>query len=224
MKYLDLPNLAYLSSHFNQVMNGDVVVNGKIECYSCKSAGSDKKLYKALETQYQTEIARSPSDFQSTSPFGPLTEKSSRATLIHLVQTLNQSYPNYDFSEVKPDQYKKMTVYEARTHINSTLQGALPDYSELQGKLWKGINQEIDLEHTTVFSVETGDPDSDPFAEANTHTLWSFNYIFCNEKKLKRILLFTCKAQRRIENDSDEEMETNSDYGYYDQVYDDMDI
>lgn len=64
-----------------------------------KKAGSDKKLYKSLEQQYQEEIARSPDpSVLSVSPFGPLTEKSSRLTLIELISTLNAAFPDYDFS------------------------------------------------------------------------------------------------------------------------------
>ena len=37
------------------------------------------------------------------------------------------------------------------------------------------------------------DLDSDPYGEEGT--LWSFNYFFYN-KKLKRILFFTCRAIR----------------------------
>jgi hypothetical protein len=66
-----------------------------------KKAGSDKKLYKSLEQQFQDEIARSPDPSAlSVSPFGPLTEKSSRLTLIELISTLNAAFPDYDFSYV----------------------------------------------------------------------------------------------------------------------------
>jgi hypothetical protein len=66
-----------------------------------KKAGSDKKLYKSLEQQFQDEIARSPDlSALSVSPFGPLTEKSSRLTLIELISTLNAAFPDYDFSYV----------------------------------------------------------------------------------------------------------------------------
>ena len=63
-----------------------------------KKAGSDKKLYKSLEQQYQDEIARSPDmALLSSSPFGPLNEKQSRLTLIELISTLNAAFQDYDF-------------------------------------------------------------------------------------------------------------------------------
>jgi AP-1 complex subunit sigma 1/2 len=64
-----------------------------------KKAGSDKKLYNSLDKQYQ-EMAKSPdaNAYLSVSPFGPLTERSSRKTLIDLIATLNMAFPDYDFT------------------------------------------------------------------------------------------------------------------------------
>ena len=45
------------------------------------------------------------------------------------------------------------------------------------------------------YSSYNPDLDSDPYGEEGT--LWSFNYFFYN-KKLKRILFFTCRAIRWV--------------------------
>lgn len=62
-----------------------------------KSAGSDKKLFKSLEEHFQVELSKSPESQLSSSPFGPLTDSSSRKTLIYLISILNASFPDYDF-------------------------------------------------------------------------------------------------------------------------------
>lgn len=56
--------------------------------------------------------------------------------------------------------------------------------------LWAAIDDEISLENCDIYSYN---PDlvSDPFGEDGC--LWSFNYFFYN-KKLKRIVFFTCRA------------------------------
>lgn len=48
-----------------------------------------------------------PSDMPIVSPFGPLDNQASRKTLFYLISTLNASYPDYDFSSVKPEQFCK---------------------------------------------------------------------------------------------------------------------
>lgn len=66
--------------------------------FAGKRAGSDKKLYKELNQQYE-ELSRSPEaqEALSTSPFGPLSLSTSRRTFISLISTLNASFPDYDF-------------------------------------------------------------------------------------------------------------------------------
>jgi hypothetical protein len=72
-----------------------------------KRAGSDKKLYKELNQQYE-ELSKSPDSQEalSTSPFGPLSLSTSRRTFISLISTLNASFPDYDFRSVAPSSFQ----------------------------------------------------------------------------------------------------------------------
>lgn len=76
-----------------------------------KRAGSDKKLYKSLEEQYQVQLSKSPDpyDTSATSPFGPLTDASSRKTLIFLISVLNATFPDYDFRLVGITNFSKLS-------------------------------------------------------------------------------------------------------------------
>jgi len=62
--------------------------------------------------------------------------------------------------------------------------------SKLHAQLWAAINDEINLTECDIYSYNS-DLTSDPFGEDGS--LWSFNYFFYN-RKLKRIVLFTCRA------------------------------
>lgn len=81
-----------------------------------KTVGSDKKLYKSIENELTkltpnskspiNSYSKSPGSHLSTSgsfdhisvsPFGPLSQSSSRKTMVHLIATLNASYIDYDF-------------------------------------------------------------------------------------------------------------------------------
>ena len=48
MKFLDCPKLSLISSNLDDAVFGDRRVQGQTEAYSCKLAGSDKALLKAL--------------------------------------------------------------------------------------------------------------------------------------------------------------------------------
>lgn len=94
------------------------------------------------------------------------------------------------------------------------------------------IDQEIILQESTIYSL-IPDGESDPFAEDGN--VWSFNYFFYN-KKVKRILLFCCRAQkkgvqpfgsrsRQFDNAMDlSESEGSATGDYYNAVYDGMDV
>ncbi|TIB82372.1 Maf1-domain-containing protein [Wallemia mellicola] len=77
---------------------GPKIVRTRIEAYSCKQVKSDKKLYKLLESTYNTQP---PSD----TPFGNMDLPSTRKTLYLLISTLNQAFPDHDFTDVRPDEF-----------------------------------------------------------------------------------------------------------------------
>ena len=62
MKYLDMPSLSRLTNMLTDCTLGDQMLNGRIEAYSCKKAGDDKKLSKALQEKFQKKRKRSRGD------------------------------------------------------------------------------------------------------------------------------------------------------------------
>ncbi|KAJ7365016.1 RNA polymerase III-inhibiting protein maf1 [Desmophyllum pertusum] len=74
-------------------------------------------------------------------------------------------------------------------------------YVALKSGLWAAIDEEINLAECDIFRGYNPDLDSDPYGEEGS--LWSFNYFFYN-KKMKRIMFFTCRATR---SDEDEQFE-----------------
>lgn len=86
-----------------------------------KRAGDDKKLSKMLEQQLIEELATSPGTL-SSSPLGPLSESSTRTLLIDLIITMNASFPDYDFSALRPEQFQRNRDLGAViNHINGHL-------------------------------------------------------------------------------------------------------
>ncbi|KAJ8687708.1 hypothetical protein QAD02_023502 [Eretmocerus hayati] len=194
------------------VTTGDSKIIGRIESYSCKMAGTDKQLYK----RFNSEQGVSPHDIQALSPpqtslgtspaqsylrnnsvsgdeEGPLCDTISRKTLFYLIATLNSAfYPDYDFSDAKSHEFsKEPSIQWVMNAVDSNLSATLGDhYRTMRGALWATIEDEIFMNECDIYSYNP-DLASDPFGEDGC--LWSFNYFFYN-KKLKRIVFFTCRA------------------------------
>ncbi|XP_011499103.1 PREDICTED: repressor of RNA polymerase III transcription MAF1 homolog [Ceratosolen solmsi marchali] len=193
------------------ITTGDSKIIGRIESYSCKMAGNDKQLYK----RFNAEQGVTPHDFQALSPpqtslgtspghsyfrrsitsddDGPLCDTISRKTLFYLIATLNSAFfPDYDFSDAKSHEFsKEPSLQWVMNAVDSNLSATAGDhYRTLRAALWATIEDEISMNECDIYSYNP-DLASDPFGEDGC--LWSFNYFFYN-KKLKRIVFFTCRA------------------------------
>ena len=143
MKFLENSNLEALSSALT-IENGDCKVIARVESYSCKMAGEDKRLFKALSNESnpnELTLLSPPQTVLSASPvvsFGhsyssaddaenPLNYVCSKKTLYYLVSTLNASFrPDYDFSNAKSDEFsKEPSVTYVAEFINSSLGAVL---------------------------------------------------------------------------------------------------
>ncbi|KAL5140056.1 Repressor of RNA polymerase III transcription MAF1 [Glycine soja] len=104
MKFLECSALDRLNDFLGNLNLGERTIKGCLEAYSCKHAGSDKKLSISLETEILDYLGKS-SDTDSSSPDQTLLTRNSRKTLVYLVLTLYHMYPDYDFSAVKAHQF-----------------------------------------------------------------------------------------------------------------------
>lgn len=188
----------------------DCKIIARIESYSCKMVGQDKRLYKTMNAETgtgphdlqalsppQSALGLSPSRAYSRSQSGDeecnLCDTISRKTLFYLIATLNASFhPDYDFTDAKSHEFSKEPRLTLVTNaIDSNLSSTAGDvYSALKPQLWTAVDDEICLSECDIYSYNP-DLASDPFGEDGC--IWSFNYFFYN-KRLKRILFFTCRA------------------------------
>ena len=56
MKYLEIQKLGEISAFLTNLCNGDQVLNGSIEAFSCKATGNDKKFAKRLQKQLSDSV------------------------------------------------------------------------------------------------------------------------------------------------------------------------
>lgn len=222
MKFLPLREFDEVTSALN-FDTPDCHVIGGCDLYTTKAAGSDKKLYRnienSLESQYESLLRLSASvsppldagleslNLSRSSPFGPLSQVSSRRTFAYLIATLNASHPDYDFSHIlRPADFRKERSLKAVINtIDSTMYNLRPSSgmmylqapsqtsystsasaaqtSQMWGpKMWSAIDKEMSLKDCTVYCWA---PLEDPF-DGEEASIWSLNYFFFN-KEMKRV-------------------------------------
>ncbi|KAK4051939.1 hypothetical protein OIV83_002644 [Microbotryomycetes sp. JL201] len=128
MKFLEIPELDVLSRALS-LSNPTIKVNARVEAYSCKAVARERKLFKALESELIQDISHStsvspPEHHQGLldSAFGPLDKRESRKTLWMLIGLLNVAFPDYDFSKVRPEDFRRE---EGPRAVLSSLSSAL---------------------------------------------------------------------------------------------------
>ncbi|KAI9880509.1 MAG: RNA polymerase III-inhibiting protein maf1 [Pleopsidium flavum] len=205
----------------------DCHVIGGCDLYTTKAAGGDKKLYRtiesSLESQYESLLRLSASlspphansaaaslNLSRASPFGPLSQISSRRTFAYLIATLNASHPDYDFSHLlRPSDFRRekslksvmntldSTLYNLRprhtssflsvpSHWSSTTTSTgptTPGGSQAWGpRMWRLIDKEMTLKECSIYCYS---PEEDPY-DGEEGAIWSFNYFFFNKAR-KRV-------------------------------------
>jgi hypothetical protein len=221
MKFLPLRDFDDVTSALN-FNTPDCQVIGGCDLYTTKAAGSDKKLYRnienSLESQYESLLRLSASvspptddgpssvNLSRSSPFGPLSQVSSRRTFAYLIATLNASHPDYDFSHIlRPADFRKerslkevinlidSTLYNLRPSSGMTLQvpsqssysvrSSAPAASQAWGpQMWALIDKEMNLNDCNVYCWA---PPDEPF-DGEEGSIWSLNYFFFNKER-KRV-------------------------------------
>ena len=215
----------------------DCRVEGSCDLYTTKAAGSDRKLYRSieqsLESQYESLLRFSASlsppeadkaglsvNLSRSSPFGSLSQISSRRLFAYLIATLNASHTDYDFSyDLKPGHFRReKNLRHVMNTLDSTLYNLWPKPAMSYGsphwsseitpagaanpsqrwgpKMWRAIDKEMDLKACNVYSLA---PEQELFDEEEG-VIWTMNYFFFN-KAMKRVCYIYLKGLSIINQD-----------------------
>lgn len=234
MKFLQSASFDALSGLLSRPV-GQCFVECRLESYSCKMVGCDKKLYKSL-VQHCSGSARSglhvlapPQSLLSLSPkksrvaasdaeVNCLCDTISTKSLFYLISTLNASFnPDYDFSDSKSEEFSREPSVQCVTKsVDSQLTPLMSNYECLKNQLWSALDSEIGLRDCDIYSYNP-DLSGDPFGEEGT--IWGFNYFFYNKNR-KRIVFFACRYTSVISKPDGaiavlyDEIDDNGDRGY----------
>lgn len=146
-----------------------------------------------------------------SSPFGPLSDHSSRRTFAYLIATLNASNPDYDFSHVlRPsDFHRERNLKRVMNTIDTTLFNLRPRENDvtppspvtLSGsynssasstwgpRMWKIIDEHMSLKECSIYTYT---PEEDP-SDADDGAIWSLHYFFFNRLR-KRVCYLYLRA------------------------------
>ena len=188
MKYLENIELENLTKSYltGKELGGTQALNGRCEVYSTKKAGDDKKQSKVLEQKFVEINAVAAPDFSM--------QKSTTKLFVDLIQTLNASLADYDFTELKPESFIQISCTEVVQKINSHLAELTAEKPTFLSDMWRSIDNAVgNLGKCEAFQLI-----DDPFADEML-TVWSFHY-FLHNKELRRICYFSCAASARYHN------------------------
>ena len=197
MKFLSVPRLQRLSSLLSHVDLGDVIVHARVEAYSCKPAGDDKRVGKQIERQLSTELAHSPHLSPTMSPLGPLTDIHTRKLLISLITTMNASFPDYDFSDLRAEQFdRELSAHTAVTQLNTLVLTALDTQQPgIKDEFWAAVGETVDMSGCELYRYM---PSTD--SELDEGALWSIHYFLFHRRE-KKVLFVSASAQSKMHTD-----------------------
>lgn len=296
MKFLENEKLTELTAHLSDAVLGHShrVIDGRIEAYTMKRAGNDKKFAHTLGQKYIADLEEQqqllaeltqqqqkassslskkrrkrsnsatsvmealakkkprqtasrrmrsksvdvnllspsppPSSSSNKTTLGDFSELATRRLMTDLILTLNASFPDYDFSNAKPQQFEKLSIETVRRSIYERL-SELASYNSKRRmssrnnnnnnhhrdwlmELWMAVNDVIELKECDVYSFEDDETLLEDHRDSNNNaTLWTFHYFFVN-KSLRRLVFFTCSekiddsSMMMANEEDDDEQET----------------
>lgn len=204
----------------------DCHVVGGCDLYTTKAASQDKKLYKdienSLESQYESLLRLSASlsppnasnaalslNLSRSSPFGPLSQHSSRKTYAYLIATLNASHPDYDFSHLlRPTDFKRerslkkvmntidTTLFSLRPRVPRDVTPPTPTNTSSPHntatthswgpRMWRIIDEQMSLKECSIYRYS---PEEDPY-DGEEGSIWSLSYFFFNKQRKRVCYLY----------------------------------
>lgn len=123
--------------------------------------------------------------YDEESPFGPLSQSSSRKLFGYLIAILNSTYPDHDFSTIQPTHFK---LLGSATDLMTMVNNVLISVGKSTGLdwVWETINTHIELDNTICFQFEP----QDSFLNDFPGVLWCNMYFMFNKKKKRVAFLY----------------------------------
>lgn len=196
MKYLEHLGLERISNLIDHCeLSGGLALKGRCEIYSTKRSTEEKKLAKQIESKLVSEV-------KSSSDGIPKPRDSPEKALPHLnlIQTLNATQLDHDFSQLPAESFVPIPVSDAVHIINSHLAELTVRNPAFLSELWKEVNGAMDntLQKCDVYTLK----DASIIDDVEDGVMWAFHYFFCS-KELKRVCYFRASAATKFRHGND---------------------
>ncbi|KAJ1607512.1 hypothetical protein OJ253_2316 [Cryptosporidium canis] len=195
MRFIEHSGLNRLSVMLNNLDVGDRILNGRLELFTC----SEKVVEECdLSERVDREVCVSP-QWISHSPIGPVQRQDVRELLVNLISTMNQCFPDYEFSLMKPDNLFKEESFSIvynniNYHLSSVVERIYPNFLL---ELWDNIKDAVEIKYTEIYSYRLmGNDELSPFLDDGS--LFSFDYFFYDTRS-QRILFFACTTKSKLQ-------------------------
>ncbi len=218
MNYIENDDMEQMSSLLTELSVGSYVYNGKIEAFSYIALDCNEDLLEIdpsksyfqtgaekmglLDVNVKVEFpSRRRSSSLGTYPtrkikrkrassLSDLSEPSTQALLLKFIYMLNESFPDYDFGNVKLSQFSNQDASHAMRIVNNYLAELTIVDNHILENLWRPIDNVVNLNRCEVFVFTPEIYDDSSFTN-----VWSFHYFFLNSE-LKQLCYLTCSATR----------------------------
>lgn len=234
MRFIEWPPLTRLCALLHNLDVGDRVIRGRIELLSTAARGQqEKSLLEKIETELHSSplfAASSPpplllSPASATSASGSSrgrnrlqdsrqTTARGRDLLVTLISTLNQCFPDYEFSStLTPAMFREeQSLGAVQADINQRLASVERVLPGFICQLWEAVESAVSLSTCSVYShIASGSEDPTPLIslfsslggapQAPAVSLSSFFYFFL-DKHRSRLLFFACASNCKMSSPS----------------------
>lgn len=185
MKYLEQMGLEAMSNALSKKeIGGGLALTGRVEIYSTKKTGEDKKQSKIIE---QNLLRQRSNSFSGA-------DQKTRKLLVDLIQTLSLTHADYDCSDMSAENFDCIPTSEAMQRISSSLAEVTVREPEFLVQLWRAVDEAMDkqLRACEAYIVR----DTSCLYDPDDEVVWATHIFFCH-KELRRICYFACSARTK---------------------------
>eukprot|EP00397_Hematodinium_sp_SG-2012_P030574 GEMP01032394.1.p1 GENE.GEMP01032394.1~~GEMP01032394.1.p1 ORF type:complete len:231 (+),score=27.20 GEMP01032394.1:186-878(+) len=176
-RHINHDGLARLSSAMKHLDLGERIIRMKIELFS--ALRPERRMSDKLDLDLQSSPA-----WLAESPIGPLSRPQTKQLLLQLIQTMNFTFPDSDYSNLTPEHFSLCPDFPAVAQvINSSLFGVERIYQGFHNDFWSTLRDCVNFDHVDIYTFN-------PEVDAEYSSLGQFHYFFY-DKLQKRILMLS---------------------------------
>lgn len=192
MKWSNSKTLFNVNQELKALSNSSNRFYSKLECFTIEKIDPNPKM---------PVRAHSGTPGSFTGVF-PISASPSGKHFYILKETLSTAFPDFDFSNLTQDDFKRVTAPEQmKSNLSWQLNSSLTSADIIESHLWQGIETEITPGMCDIYQYEPNY--ADVFSESGA--VWSYTYFFINEKQKKSMILHLREGADDFASDSGDE-------------------